>query len=84
MDEAGDAGATAGFDCPTEETITTGGTLLDRSTMGAGVRGEEHETSPSDSVMNAIPRALGNKAKAALGVPTCTLLSLQTVFVIDL
>jgi hypothetical protein len=35
-------------------------------------------------VIKAIPRARGNKAKAALGVPTCTLMSLQTVFVIDL
>jgi hypothetical protein len=32
----------------------------------------------------AVQKNLGNKPKAVLGAPTCTLLSWQTVLVIDL
>jgi len=74
----------AGFDCPTEETMTTGGTLLERSTMGAGTLGEEQEASARLRLRMAVQKNLGKKPKAVLGAPTCTLLSWQTVLVIDL
>jgi len=35
-----------GLSCPTGETMTTGGSLLDRSTIGAGFLGLEQETRP--------------------------------------
>ena len=74
----------AGFDCPTEETMTAGGTLLERSTMGAGTLGEEQEASARLRLRMAVQKNLGKKPKAVLGAPTCTLLSWQTVLVIDL
>ena len=66
--------------------MTTGGTLLERSTMGAGTLGEEQEASARLRLRlrMAVQKNLGKKPKAVLGAPTCTLLSWQTVLVIDL
>ncbi|MFN5339625.1 MAG: hypothetical protein ACK4WE_09435 [Burkholderiales bacterium] len=73
-----------GLPWPTEEMMTTGGTLLDRSTIGAGARGVEQEASQPLMAMTAITVHLPRMSVALRCPETCTLSSLQTECVIGL
>jgi hypothetical protein len=64
--------------------MTTGGTLLDRSTIGAGALGVEQEASQPLMTMTTITVQRLRMIVASRCPETCTLSSLQTEYVIGL
>ncbi|NDA51332.1 MAG: hypothetical protein EBX66_02530, partial [Betaproteobacteria bacterium] len=52
--------------CPTEDTITTGGALFERSTIGAGVRGPLEQAAISNTGTQSAALAILRKRVAPM------------------